>query len=121
MGVQDLSQQANTAHFITGITETGDETGISIIMGYDNSISLEGLRAAENQLNNTARKVSKPINGSDVAASAGEVTDCLTLAGDTDIAGAMVEVQETKILYKTNLKMIAMQMELEEEMLDLFG
>jgi len=90
-------------------------------MGFDYSISLEGLRAAENQLNNAARKVSKPINSSDVAGSAGEIADRLTLAGDTDIATAMVEAQEAKIIYKANLKMIETQMEMEEEVLDLFG
>ena len=90
-------------------------------MGFDCSISLEGLRTAENQLNNAARKVSRPLNCSDVAASSGEAVDRLTLAGDTDIAGAMVEAQEAKIIYKANLKMIETQMEMEEEALDLFG
>ena len=90
-------------------------------MGYDYSISLEGLRAAENQLNNAARKVSKPINYSDVAASAGEVTDRLTLASDMDIAGAMVEASQAKLIYKANLKMIETQMEMEEDALDIFG
>ena len=90
-------------------------------MGYDYSISLEGLRAAENQLNNAARKVSKPINCSDIAASAGEVTDRLTLASDMDIAGAMVEASQAKIIYKANLKMIETRMEMEEEALDIFG
>ena len=90
-------------------------------MGFDCSISLEGLRTAEDQLNNAARKVSRPLNCSDVAAFSGEAADCLTLAGATDIAGAMVEAQEAKIIYKANLKMIETQMEMEEEALDLFG
>jgi hypothetical protein len=90
-------------------------------MGYDYSISLEGLRTAENQLNNAAGKVSRPINCNDVATPSGENTDRLTLAGDMDIAGAMVEAQEAKIIYKANLKMIETQMDTEEEALDIFG
>ncbi len=90
-------------------------------MGFDYSISLEGLRTAENQLNNAARKVSRPLNCSDVAASSGEAVDRITLTGDTDIAGAMVEANEAKIVYRANLKIIETQVEMEKEALDLFG
>ena len=90
-------------------------------MGYDYSISLEGLRAAENQLNNAARKVSRPVNCCDVSTFSEEPADRLTLASDMDIAGAMVEASQAKIIYKANLKMIETQMEMEEEALDIFG
>jgi hypothetical protein len=87
-------------------------------MGYDYSVSMEGVRAAENQLNQTARKVSRmgtenrPADGT---------SDRLTLSGDMDIAGAMVEAKQAKILAQANLRVISMQAELEEETLDLFG
>ncbi len=90
-------------------------------MGFDYSFSMEGLRAAERQLNQAARRVSKPIHCSDVTASAGEVTDRLKLTGDRDIARAMVGVKEAKTIYKANLKIIDLQTQMEEETLDLFG
>lgn len=90
-------------------------------MGYDYSISLEGLRAAENQLNNAARKVSRPVNCFDVSKSSEEPVDHLTLASDMDIAGAMVEASQAKIIYKANLKMVEAQLDMEEEALDICG
>jgi hypothetical protein len=86
-------------------------------MGFDYSVSMAGLRTAENQLNDAARKVAGSENG----ASGGEAADRVTLSGGTDIAGAMVETREAGIVYKANLEMIAEQMDLEEEILDLFG
>jgi hypothetical protein len=90
-------------------------------MEFDYSISLQGLCTAENQLNDAARKVSRPVYCSGTGASDLQVTDRLTLTGGLDIAGAMVEAQEAKIIYTANLKMIETQMELQDEALNLFG
>jgi len=90
-------------------------------MGYDYSISLEGLRAAENQLINAARKVSRPAVCCDAGTSSEDPADRLTLAGDIDIACVMVAANRAEIIYKSNLKTIETQMEMEEDALDIFG
>lgn len=93
-------------------------------MGYDYSISMEDVRAAESLLNRAAEKVSwmgtgnRPVKGPE---SSEETPDRVTLSGDMDIAGAMIESNQAKILYQANLKIISMQMKLEDETLNLFG
>ena len=96
-------------------------------MGYDYSIAMEGARAAERQFNDAAHKISRmglrsrPAEGAEAAVSAEEAQDRLTLSDDMDISGTIVEAKAAKLQYTANLKVISMQMEMEDKTLDLFG
>jgi hypothetical protein len=87
-------------------------------MGYDYSISLEGVRTAENRINQAAGKISR--FGARIQ-SGGYDKSVKPVEDTVDIAGAMVEVKQAKIAAEANLKVLSLQMDLEEETLDLFG
>ena len=97
-------------------------------MGYDYSVSLEGVRGAERRLNQAALKVSRmgaqclpESRGAAGRTAAAGTADRLSLSNGAEIAGAMVEARQATITGQANLRVIAMQMELEDETLDLFG
>ena len=78
----------------------------------DISISLNGVQAAERNLEQAARKIAMantPFPGS---------ADVFEL---TDFAAELIAADRAKITAQANLRVISMEMELEHEILNLFA
>ena len=94
-------------------------------MGYDYSISMEGVRAAECRLNNAAGRIARAgseLNYPQVETpGAMNITDRFTFSGSADIADALVEARQAKQMAQANLKVISLQDEISKTALDLIG
>ncbi len=95
------------------------------------SISLEGIRNAEQRFNLAARRIAEGRPATQPAqspapsdlvqlSSAGPVTGSSSLAS-VDYASEMVTIIEAKVGFESNLKVAAARQELDRNMLDLFA
>ena len=78
----------------------------------DLSISLNGLQAAEQTLNQAAQKIA----GANLPSS--RPKDFFEV---TDFAAELIKADQAKVAAQANLKVISMQTELDHETLDLFA
>jgi hypothetical protein len=78
----------------------------------DSSISLNGIHAAERQLEQAARKITAASTPLPESADAFELTD---------FASELIAAQQARLAAKANLRVLCVQTDLEHETVNLFA